>query len=151
MLPPQAVVISDQTAHLWPRPVLFDVRLRQERELGPLLRDVQNVTVDVEVVDPIRLGLLEDGEEVGCLVELAKVVVDQAAEAGDERARGEERLELIEGVVKWLGGGVNLESGVDVKEQGRKRRRKEFDCRLELGAPIEGRESVLPSGAQQPF
>ena len=75
--------------------------------------------------------------------------MDQAAQAGDERARREQRLELVERVVERLARGVDLKRGVDVEEERRERWREELDRRLELSQGHRSAQQRSESRGQQ--
>ena len=75
VLGPEAVVVADHAAGL--RPVLVDHvgLLRQVGQLHPLLLDVEQVGVGVQVVKPVGVHLAQLLEVSDCLLHLPHVVV----------------------------------------------------------------------------
>jgi hypothetical protein len=63
---------TDQTTNLRSIPLNLRILLRQTRKLRSFLGDVKNVREDVDVVDSVRVGGVEGGEEGGGFVEFCK-------------------------------------------------------------------------------
>lgn len=58
--------------------------------------------------------------------------MDQPSHAFDRRAVGEDLLEVVQRLVKTVGGSVDLERRMDEEEEGGDDGRKELDRRFEL-------------------
>ena len=75
MLRPEAVVVSDHAAGLCPVLVDHVGLVRQVGQLHPLLLDIEQVGVGVQVVQPVRVHLAQLLEVGDSLLHLPHVVV----------------------------------------------------------------------------
>jgi len=93
-----AVVVADDEARLGPVLVDLDRVLRQHRQHGALLGDVQNVAVVVEALEPERIRLAQLFVQARRLVVLAQMEQRERRLALDVRAR-EGRVQALESLL----------------------------------------------------